>query len=435
MIKRENIKQAIDAIAKRDPEVGYALDEMLGMGQIDIPHQAQDPPEQDASYFFFEKQKVYLNKFVFIHEGTAPIEQGLLIKYGELLKKQEILDQRGEVNYQEAAREIHRAGLRFMVAHEIELAIKTLSRRDSKSSSIYETLVTLLDEIRHGRQKPESAGEGTDSPILFRGLLENTVNGLFMQFPYTIDGLMQVGDINIEFFHVRFMLRCLVQGLGKNLFVCIVDQKIIGLIFVAFRTQIFYKGLEIKFMSTLGGRTREGTESGPRSYKGAGTFLVAGIWLLWKTRWLDIKEIFLDSEIGARRFYELIGFEPRGLSKYTLRQPTGYLFKAVVTMANNIRHLEPRFISETERILRRQVRYLSKKVKYKHQESLRKAVILSIKECLKSEAHPEFSAAALSCLIKYRKKIPDSEGLIQFALEYGSAETKAVVKNATLTDH
>jgi hypothetical protein len=435
MIKRENIKQAIDAIAKRDPEVGYALDEMLGMGQIDIPHQIQDPPGQDASYFFFDKQKVYFNKFVFIHEGTAPIEQGLLIKYGELLKKQELLDQRGEVNYQDAAREIHKAGLRFMVAHEIELAIKTLSPSVSKGTSAYEPLASLLEEIRHGSQKPESPGEGTDSQVLFRGLLENSVHGLFMQFPYTIDGLMQVGDINIEFFHVRFLLRCLVQGLGKNLFVCVVGEKIVGLIFVGFRTEIFYKGLEIKFMSTLGGRTREETESGPRSYKGAGTFLVAGIWMLWKTRWLDIKEIFLDSEIGARRFYELNGFESRGLSKYTLRHPTGYLFKAVMTMANNIRHLEPRFVSEAEGILRRQVKSLSKRVKDNREEALRKAVILSIKECLKSEAHPEFSAAAVSCLIKYRKKIPDSEELIQFALEYGSSETKAVVKNASLTDH
>lgn len=37
MIKRENIKQAIDAISARDAEIGYSLDEMLGMGQIDVP--------------------------------------------------------------------------------------------------------------------------------------------------------------------------------------------------------------------------------------------------------------------------------------------------------------------------------------------------------------------------------------------------------------
>ena len=40
MIKREHIKQAIDAISRGSPEIGYSLDEMLGMGVIDIAPRA-----------------------------------------------------------------------------------------------------------------------------------------------------------------------------------------------------------------------------------------------------------------------------------------------------------------------------------------------------------------------------------------------------------
>lgn len=86
MLKRENIKQAIDAISERDPEIGYSLNEMLGTGQIDVPLQGDD------LHFLFDRQKVPINKFLYFNEGTAPIEQGLLIKYGEMTKKQELQD-------------------------------------------------------------------------------------------------------------------------------------------------------------------------------------------------------------------------------------------------------------------------------------------------------------------------------------------------------
>ena len=37
MIKRENLKQAIEEISKRDPAIGYSLDAMLGAGAIGVP--------------------------------------------------------------------------------------------------------------------------------------------------------------------------------------------------------------------------------------------------------------------------------------------------------------------------------------------------------------------------------------------------------------
>ena len=129
MLKRENIKQAIDAISKRAPEIGYSLNEMLGMGQIDVPTQG------DELYFLFDKQKVQINKFLYFDEGTVPIEQGLLIKYGEMTKKQELQNKDHPPNYMQAAMEIEKAGLRLMVTYEIDYAIARLqgTSRDARS--------------------------------------------------------------------------------------------------------------------------------------------------------------------------------------------------------------------------------------------------------------------------------------------------------------
>ena len=86
MIKREHIKQAIDTIARRVPEIGYSLDEMLDMGMIDIAANPDVTPEEDALFFMFENERVYVNKFIYFNEGTVPLEQRLLIKYDNLFE-------------------------------------------------------------------------------------------------------------------------------------------------------------------------------------------------------------------------------------------------------------------------------------------------------------------------------------------------------------
>ena len=110
MIKREHIKQAIDAISVRNPEIGYSLDEMLGMGLINVAPVTTGSPGDEGFHFFFEGQRVPVNRVLFFQEGTAPIEQGLLIKYGELVKRQEIQEKRGSPDYPAALKEIHEAG-------------------------------------------------------------------------------------------------------------------------------------------------------------------------------------------------------------------------------------------------------------------------------------------------------------------------------------
>ena len=66
MIKREHIKQAIDAISRRSPDIGYSLDQMLGMGVIDTAAGAQDG---DNLHFVFDDEKVLVNKVLFFNEA------------------------------------------------------------------------------------------------------------------------------------------------------------------------------------------------------------------------------------------------------------------------------------------------------------------------------------------------------------------------------
>ena len=435
MLKRENIKQAIDAISERDPEIGYSLNEMLGTGQIDVPLQGDD------LHFLFDRQKVPINKFLYFNEGTVPIEQGLLIKYGEMTKKQELQNKDHPPNYMQAAMEIQKAGLRLMVTHEIDYALTRLRKRSEtletntgltdcghtgmESALPDAGLISVLEEIKKNSQALEIDLEEPGPSVSYRGVVDDDTPAYFMCFPFCMDSLMQVADMNLEFFHVRFLLNCLCRGMEKNLFVCLMDRKILGLVYLTLKERTFYKGLEIKYIATLRGKTGDPTEPTFQSPRGVGAFLVAGVWMLWKTGPGNVNEISLDSEIGARRFYEAVGFKSRGLSEYVLKVPKGYLLKAILIMANNCRDLRKSVIEEIGTVIGKQAKLLRKKAKNEKEQSARSVVIASIKECLKSEAHPEFAKAATSMLSKYKKKIPESEELLRFASEQGSGNAKA----------
>ena len=439
MIKRENIKQAIDAISARDAEIGYSLNEMLGMGQIDVPSATNKTSERDEYYFLFDKEKVFINKFLYFNEGIVPIEQGLLIKYGEMIKKQDLLNRRDPIDYMQAAREIKETGLKLLVTHEIDYAIarirKRLGRPEIDSNLPADKhLISFMEKIKQDTKSREIHRADEDPTVLYRGIVDDDTPAHFMCFPFSMDSLMQVADMNLEFFHVRFLLNCLIRGLGRNLFICSVDHRILGLVYLTLKERMFAKDLEIKFIATLRGKTGNELEQSHQPPKGVGAFLVAGVWMLWKTTNVKITEISLDSETGSRRFYEAIGFQPRGLSEYVLKEPKGYLLKAIFIMANNCQSLGSLLIEELEGYIKKQVKSLRKKVKSEEQSSDRKVIIAAVRECLKSEAHPAFAKTAMSTLIKYQGKIPEYKELFRFASECGSDETKAHIKNATIID-
>ncbi len=426
MIKRENIKQAIDAISQRDPEIGYSLNEMLGTGKIDIPSQLDVSDQGDDFHFLFDKEKVSINKFVYFNEGTVPIEQGLLIKYGEMTKKQELLNRADSVDYKQVAIEIRKAGLKLMVTHEIDYVLARLKKSQGmpETDQRNEGLIFLLEKVKQDTQALETYRNENDPVVLFKGIVNDYTSAHFMHFPFCMDSLMQVAEMNLEFFHVRFLLNCLIRGQEKSLFVCLGDREILGLVYLVLKERMFFKCLEIKFIATLRGKTGSISEPTYQAPRGVGAFLVAGVWMLWKTRLSNVNEISLDSEIGARQFYEAVGFQSRGLSGYVLKAPKGNLVKAILIMANNCENLGKGVIEEISAIIKKQIKFLRKKAKNEKEKSARKAVIAMVKECLKPTAHAEFAEAVFGELNKYGKKIPESGELIQFASEYGSDKTK-----------
>lgn len=435
MIKKENIKDAIDAIAGRDPAAGYSLDEMLGAGHIDVPSPQDDSSARNHVFFLFSGRKVPVNKFVFFNEGTTPIEQALLVKYGELVKKEELKSSKSDAGYRDMAQEIHQEGLRFMVCHEIDYAIGRVKKRPERTREFRvrfqgndrgtgdkaaqdATVTSCLKKIKHNNQPVNASRWRADSAVWYQGIVGSSTDAYFATFPYCMASLIQVADLNLGFFHVRFLLNCLIRGLENNLFVCLVGQQIVGIVFIGVDPKPFYSEIEIKYIATIFGSPNSTAIEHYRSLKGIGTFLVSGVWLLGKTKLGGMRAIFLDSEIEAREFYKSLGFKSHGLAGYVLKWPKGYLFRAILIMANNARRLKKGAARDINSIIKKQVKSLRKEASTEKEKSSRNITVASIRECLKPNSNPEFSRTAMRALLKYRERIPESDDLVQYGLAH-----------------
>lgn len=242
---------------------------------------------------------------------------------------------------------------------------------------------------------------------------------MFVCFPFCMESLMQVADLNLEFFHLRFVLSCLVRGVERNLLACVVQNRLMGLVYLALKEQFLRRELEIKYIATQRRRGQDPASSSPGS-KGVGTFLVAGVWMLVNNEMARPPDIVLDSEIGARGFYESAGFEMRGFSGFVLRRPKPSLLRALLSIARNHPDLRRRAVDEMASMIKSHVKGLRRKPATEKEVSERKVVISCIQECLVPESRPEFMDAALQALLRYRRKILESEELIQYASEKGS---------------
>ncbi len=407
MIKREHIKQAIDAISERSPDIGRALDELLGVGRIGPADPTPEAAADTDFHFFFDREKVRVQKFIFINEGTAPIERGLLIKYGELLRKRELMETRPERDFLGAAREVRRAGLRLMVAHEIDAAIA----RDRSGPGADDRIAVLT------RLKSESPDQGVpasarDDRVIFSGVVDDGRPALFVPFPFCIEALMQVADINLEFFHVRFLLACLLRGQTHRLFACTVGGRIVGMLFLDLKTALFYAGLEIKYIATLRGRRTDDEEPPPR---GVGRFLVAGTWLLWKTVYGRAREIVLDSEVEARRFYARVGFSSKGPHRYVLSRPSADLLRTILTMVENRPGLPPKVAVELGDLVMKHIKQLGRKSGTDRSRELHTQVEALAQTALSSRAYPVIATAATRGLLRCRRSLSDLEHLLAVA--------------------
>ncbi len=427
MIKREHIKQAVDAISEQAPAIGRTLDELLGMGRIAVAAPSEDADAGTDFYFLFDKERVRVKKFVFINEGTAPIERGLLIKYGELLRKRELIESRRERDFLRAARDVRRAGLRLMVEYEIENAIRRARRvSDAGKPGDMDERVALLSRLSSEKPAEGAPTSSSDDRVIFCGAVDDGREALFTPFAFTMGSLMQVADINLEFFHVRFLLACLLRGQDHQVFTCAVDGRIVGMLFLSLKSALFYAGLEIKYIATLRGRRSDDEEPPPR---GVGRFLVAGTWLLWRTVYRKAREIVLDSEAGARRFYEHHGFVSKGPHRYVLAKPSPDLLRTILIMAENRPDLPPRVAIEIADLVMKRIKQLRRRSRDEHERRLHAQVEAMAQTALSSRAYPVIATAATRGLLRCRRSLSDIEHLLAVAAQ-NPAVRKAFIPGA-----
>ncbi len=430
MLTRENIKQAIDAIGRREPEIAYTLHTMLGKGGIDLLPASQTRDEKKL-YFLFGDKKTFVNKYQFFTSGIPCLEQALLIQYGELAQTRHLFHSDPLANPGKQASKTDTAGLSLMLNYEIDLAVDLLKNRIvsifQKNTQANETplikvlrqrLKKLLDIRNDSTGQSDFKNFEDDPRVLSRGVVDDYTMAFFMRFPFSRESLMQAGRFNLEFFHIRFLLNCLVSGTDSLLFACVAKGEIQGLTFLERIRKLFYQGLEVKYVATRGGAD---SPLDPRPVKGAGTFIMAGVWVLWKSNFPEVKEIILESEIEAEKFYKSIGFNARGLYKYTLKSPEGRLLTTIAAIAASSKKIHPSITNHLCKRVPDRIRLLKGKKTINGQ---RKNALTFIKISLHPSSSDLLARTTVSILLKNKTRIPEGEALFTLAKAFGRIETE-----------
>ena len=416
MLKREHIKLAIDAIARRDPEIGYTLDEMFGARRIDALPKNEAVSDDGDFLFRFDNELLIVRRFLFFNEGSAPIEQQLLIKYGEMLKKQQIRERPGGMDYRPAAEQTRRAGVEFLVNYEIDLLLNDGVDCEAGTADRLRGLKKEPTQQQQHMPMMTPMEEGVGE-ALFQGTLAGEMKAVFLPFPYCRKALVQLAELNLEFFHVRFVLDLLTSGRQDRLFACLVNGYLAGLIYVGLKHQFFHQTLEIRYLAASRGRL-PWLPSKP--LRGVGSFLVAGIWMLWKTRLPALHELVLDSELGATGFYRTIGFQRRRSFFYTLKAPKGSLLDSLILMADACPGLDQSVVEQIAALLERRIQVMARRTRPDRSKSALRAV----RRALVCRNHALLATTAAKNLLRLRGRIPHADELLRIGFEYGKLHYK-----------
>ncbi|MCK5543300.1 MAG: histone deacetylase [Desulfobacterales bacterium] len=439
MLTRENIKQTIDAIGKREPEIAYTLHTMLGKGRIDVVPPSETQNEKRL-YFLFGDKKPFVNKYQFFTSGTPCLEQALLIHYGEMAQTRDLFHREPIASPGKHASKTDTAGLSLMLNYEIDLASDLLKKQIAlklkKNGQANENpLVKVLRQrlkkllsIRNDSTDQSNFKGFTDDPvILTRGVINEYTMASFIKFPFSRESLMQTARLNLEFFHIRFLLNCLASGTDSLLFTCIAKGEIQGLIFLEMIRKLFYRGFEVKYVATRGG---SGSQYDPIPVKGVGTFIMAGVWALWKSNFPEVNEISLESEIEAEKFYASIGFFARGPYRYVLKSPEGRLLITIAAMAASSKNIHSSIISHLCKRVPEQIRLLKGK---KNINGKRKRALEFIKIGLHPTSSDLLARTTVSMLLKNKSCFPEGESLLLLAKAFGRTGTKLQQNDSILT--
>lgn len=422
MLKKETLKQAIDAIAAKDPESGYSLSELFNSGRIDIARDVRGGGDGGFDAYSFNGRRVTVRKSDYFIDGAAALEQSLVIRYGEMEEKERLSASNGGVIYSRAGEAIRTAGLRRHIRFEIGRALEVLgagSLRPRKGlligpSNQPEPRI-LLDKLSRETPDTDFTKNADDPRVFFSGAVGADTPAFFTSFPYSFSALMQVAGLDLPYFGTRFVLGCLLNGTAENLFACIVNGGIVGMVYLKATRRFLVPGLSIEYIASAGKSRRELYGKNPL-HRGVGTFLVAGAWMLWKNSFPHIREFSLNAEIKALGFYEALGFEKRRPYVYTLKRPTGYLLNVLAVMADRSRTVSPAAVAHLLGWIRYHVRRMSR---LSAGDPRRDSSLAFIKLCLLSRNRPRLARMAALFLLKYKSRIPEAETLLDWAACHG----------------
>jgi acetoin utilization deacetylase AcuC-like enzyme len=326
------------------------------------------------------------------------------------------------VDYSQADQSIYRAGLLRLVRYEIKLALERSAdaaggakEAPAKSSPPTTEVRRLLEKLDHEEPHEDLPCNAQDPRVIFEGAVDADTPSFFTSFPFTLTALMQAADLDLSFFNIRFILNCLTDGTAQNLFACLVDGLITGLVYLRRKPSFPADNLEIKYIASAKDARSIWLQKHPQ-HRGVGTFLVAGVWLLWKNEMPRVREITLNAESQAMTFYERIGFRKRRPYVYALDRPAGYLLNALVVMADRSRFIRADVIDKILDLIRLQVRMLYRRPPGNPQ---RENALAVVKLCLLSRSRPLLAKTTAKLLLRYKDRIPEADNLLQTATDHG----------------
>lgn len=392
MITREHLTAAIAAVSAVNPEHALGLKALLDAARIAAPRAAQARDHEAGTHFFhyyFDGQRVNIPKTAFVARSIPALEQSLVFKLGELRGKQALAAAWVSGNVRQLAGEIRQTGAGAIVAYELQ----RLPRRP--------------DGLDTPGQMPDPASPGPH----FSGTLAGGQQARFIPLPLNRETLVQIAGQRFEFFDVRFVLESWADGTLPWIFACVVQDQILGLVKLKHHRQAANHRLEICYIARRM-PSQEDIESSP---KGVGTFLLAGVWVLWQAFVPEARHIFLDGEVGARRFYLDSGFREQRLCRFVLKTPRGYLLSAIADMADDVRRPVGRVQERLEGLIDDAVKTLQKQPKNRQ----RPAALTLVKRSLLCHHQPYPATTALSLLLKNETRIPEAATLIDLATRTG----------------
>ncbi len=434
MIRNHDLAKAIENISLQDPEIGYALSELMAGGRIRIP--LDSPGSGIDPCFLFDDERIFVRKVSFFNHGMAPLEERLVLEYGKAALKHQIEETPSPKDYFAAATQIHLAGISCLVNFELFRAVSMLKKKISAAGSgtaIGNILTNRFETLQQILQSPPASFKmSIDSKEpLYIMKMQQSVECHFILFPFSSAALAQLAQLNLEFFHLRFVLDLFITGASHRLFAAVSQGKITGMMFLKEKKRLFYSGLEIHYISTVNGLPIDEQILDYPRIRGTGTFLIAGAWLLWKSCFTRASEIVLDAEIGAERFYETIGFDFRPPYGYLLRHPKDKLLLYIVGMAMNSNGLPKPLHAAVVQCIKQQITCLKKSIPADNPK--RKIAILGVSTCNQGGKNRDLAQIVRQLVFLNSRRIPESGMLLQvLAREDADRSRHILVKGASM---